>query len=439
MTGSWQRSRRWKGHQWSWLAAAAAAAALTMTFGPAQAATAGVAAAPKWHQTEVRSPAGAVDGFLLAISCPTTSQCVGGGYYANSSSSETPMVATRSGSSWGRAHTVVLPATSTDPHGEGKITGVSCPAKNTCTAVGVNLEFNGEGYTKEAFTVSQSHGAWGPVHFVTLPPGSASIAQSTLTGVSCTSPGNCVAVGYFVVTSENIDPMTVQEVHGSWRRATEIALPSNASAAAGAYAVLNAVSCPKPGSCVGVGSYENSTFRLEGLTAVESGGHWKRAAEATLLASAAPNIVSGLLSVSCWSRTSCLAVGGYATSNGTITASIADAFSKGRWGTVHLVKVVPAKAAARPATWLYGVSCETKSCEVIGNYTDGAGTQIWMAVSYSHSKWGKATGITEPANALKGHDQASIPYGIACAGARCTAAGAYWDTTDHQDAMAATG
>jgi hypothetical protein len=349
------------------------------------------------------------------------------------------MVATMSGSTWGRGHTVVLPATSADPHGEGQITGISCPAKNDCTAVGFNIEYVGDSsYGKDAFAVTQSHGAWGPIRFVTLPHGAAHATVATLTGVSCTSPGNCEAVGYFAVAGENLDPMAVREVHGSWRPATEIALPASAAATPGAYAVLDAVSCPKPGSCVGVGSYLSTTYRLEGLTAVESGGHWKRAAEATLLSTAAPNIVSGLLSVSCSSRTSCLAVGGYATTNGSITASIADAYSNGHWSTVHVIKVAPAKAAAPPAAWLYGVSCKTKYCEVVGNYTDGAGTQIWMTVSYSHGKWGKAAGIAEPANALAGHDQASIPYGISCAGTRCTAVGAYWDNTDHQDAMAAT-
>jgi hypothetical protein len=65
--------------------------------------------------------------------------------------------------------------------------------------------------------------------------------------------------------------------------------------------------------------------------------------------------------------------------------------------------------------------------------------QIWMAFSYSHGKWGKATGVSEPGNALKGAEQASIPSGLSCARARCTAVGSYWDITDHQDAMAATG
>jgi hypothetical protein len=199
------------------------------------------------------------------------------------------------------------------------------------------------------------------------------------------------------------------------------------------------VSCPKAGSCVGVGSYVSAAGKFEGLTAIESGGHWQRAREATLLATAAPNIVSGLLSVSCSSRTSCLAVGGYATTGGTISAAISDAFSHGHWGAVHVVRVVPAKAAARPASWLYGVSCGTKSCEVAGNYTDSAGMQIWMAFSYSHGKWGKAAGVNEPANALKGPEQASIPSGLSCARTRCTAVGSYWDVTDRQDAVAATG
>jgi hypothetical protein len=435
MTVSGRRSSRWKYLRRASLAAAVAA--LTAMSGAAVAAT---AAAPGWHRTEVKSPAGAEDGFLLAVSCPTTSQCVGGGYYTSSTGIATPMVATMAGSAWGRGKAVVLPATSADPDHEGQITGISCPAKNDCTAVGFNIEDVGGGsYGKDAFAVSESHGAWGPIHFVQLPHGAARATVATLTGVSCASAGNCEAVGYFAVTGENLVPMAVQQVHGSWRPASEIRIPANAETAPGDYVALDAVSCPKVGSCVGVGSYVSAAGRFEGLTAVESGGHWQRAREATLLATAAPNIVSGLLSVSCSSRTSCLAVGGYATSNGSVSAAISDAFTHGHWGPVHLVKVVPAKAAARPASWLYGASCGTKSCEVVGNYTDRAGMQIWMAFGYSHGKWGKATGVSEPANALKGPEQASIPSGVSCARARCTAVGTYWDITDHQDAMAAVG
>jgi hypothetical protein len=436
MAASGRRSRRWKYLQRA--SSAAATAALMAMSGGALAAT---AAAASWHRTEVKSPAGAADGFLVAVSCPTTSQCVGGGYYTSSTGIATPMVATMSGTTWGRGRTVVLPASSADPHGEGQLTGVSCPAKNKCTAVGFNIEDVGGGsYGKDAFTVSESsHGTWGPVHFVKLPHGAARRTVATLTGVSCASPGNCEAVGYFAVTGENLVPMAVQEVHGSWRQASEIGIPANAATAPGYYAVLDAVSCPKAGGCVAVGSYVSSAGKFEGLTTVDSGGHWQRAREATLLATAAPNMVSGLLSVSCSSLTSCLAVGGYASTSGSISASISDAFSHGHWGGVHLVKVVPAKAAARPASWLYGVSCGTQSCEVVGNYTDRAGMQIWMAFSYSHGKWGKATGVSEPGNALKGAEQASIPSGLSCARARCTAVGSYWDITDHQDAMAATG
>jgi hypothetical protein len=267
MTASWHQSRRWKWHQW--VSLAAAVAALVMMSGQAQAGTAGL---PKWHRTEVRSPAGATDGYLVAVSCPTKSQCVGGGY-SRSSIGLTPMVASMSAGGWGHGRTVVLPATSTDPNGQGQITGISCPAKNACTAVGFNIGFNGSSFIKDGFTVSQSHGTWGHPHFVTLPAGSAAVTVAALNGVSCTSPGNCEAVGYFAVTGENLEPMAVREVHGSWRTANEVAVPANAATAPGVFANLNSVSCPKPGSCVSVGSYLNTTDRLEGLTAVESGGH----------------------------------------------------------------------------------------------------------------------------------------------------------------------
>jgi len=424
-----------------WIFTATVVMALIGIGVPAQASTSAVAAAPKWHVAEVGAPAGAEDGFLLSVSCTGPSQCVAGGYYTSSKGIWTPMVATMTAGHWARGRTIVLPPTSTDPHGEGRITSISCPAKNECTAVGYNLGYTGGpdgAYIEAPFTVAQSHGVWGQLRFLVLPPGAALVTVATLAGVSCTSPGNCEAVGSFAIKSEAIAPMADREVNGHWQPATQIAEPANADHVAGAFAVFNAVSCPKATSCVAVGSYL-TTSRTEALTAVESGGHWKPAAMAALPASAAGGQSSGLNSVSCSSTTSCFAVGGVASTDASVAKSISDSFANGHWGTsVSVVKVVPAKAGTPSAPWFYGVSCVATSCEIIGAYTTASGAQDWMAVTESHGKWGKATGIGEPGNALTGHSQTSYPNGLSCAAGRCTAVGSYWDITDHQDAMAVT-
>ena len=51
--------------------------------------------------------------------------------------------------------------------------------------------------------------------------------------------------------------------------AVGLAGAANAATAPGYYAVLDAVSCPKAGGCVAVGSYVSSAGKFEGLTTVE--------------------------------------------------------------------------------------------------------------------------------------------------------------------------
>src|SRR4029077_1988439 len=133
--------------------------------------------------------------------------------------------------------------------------------------------------------------------------------------LSCASPGNCSAVGFYTDGSKNLEPLLLSEKAGSWAAGVEGKLPASA-ATRKQTGVLNSVSCAAPGACTAVGGYFDKSGDSEALLYRETAGHWKIGKEAKLPANAAATRrYAGetvlLLAVSCSSAGSCSAVGSY--------------------------------------------------------------------------------------------------------------------------------
>jgi hypothetical protein len=73
-----------------------------------------------------------------------------------------------------------------------------------------------------AMVAREVDGAWQPSVYIEPPVG----INSTLSGVSCVSAGNCVAVGSYVDSAGVTVPMYVDETDGHWAQAVEIAIPA---------------------------------------------------------------------------------------------------------------------------------------------------------------------------------------------------------------------
>ena len=103
------------------------------------------------------------------------------------------LAATESSGSWSQA--VVAPAPSNaDSNPEAYFDGIDCPTAGTCTAVGSYTDSSGH---TQALAAAASGGTWGPATEVTAPSNAAPDPDANLTGVSCTSAGNCEAVGEY--------------------------------------------------------------------------------------------------------------------------------------------------------------------------------------------------------------------------------------------------
>jgi hypothetical protein len=179
---------------------------------------------------------------------------------------------------------------------------VSCPAADSCTAVG-----DSEDPSRGALTLAER---WdGSAWTITASVDPAGNFDNFLFGVSCTSATSCVAVGGWR-TIENVYGLVELWNGASW---TATAAPSPDGAV---NSVLNAVSCTTATACTAVGNYDTSTGMNLPLVERWDGATWT--------VESVPNPVdsvgSFLYGVSCPTTTSCVAVGQYFTSDGDPTS-----------------------------------------------------------------------------------------------------------------------
>ena len=164
------------------------------------------------------------------------------------------------------------------------LSAVSCTSLGNCVAVG---QYNNSAGGYAPMILTETRGVWDTPQEVTLPPDAADPAAqfSALIGVECTSLGNCVAVGQYFNTDGNGQLLVVTETHGVWGVGIAPKLPANAMTEPGSqYAWLNQLDCPAPGNCVATGGYaaNGASMNGGGLVVTEHGGVWARAIQIAL-------------------------------------------------------------------------------------------------------------------------------------------------------------
>jgi len=402
---------------------------------PAGAATVVAARSASWRPAEVPSPAGGTDGILAAIECTAKSSCTAGGsYYLTAAKQTEAMIVTESSRRWAHPLAIKLPAGAATTGGGATIAAISCPSPTSCVAVGnYHLPTNAlHGL------ITTGHGkSWSRARTPLLPTGSAAAGESYLTGVSCSKPRSCVAVGGYTTTSGEAEAMAETESGGSWRRAVEIRPPANASSSPAA--LLSAVSCPRAGDCVAVGGYTTKSGNEVAMTAVETGGSWDRAAPVEMPTNAPAEPEAELYSVSCSSDRDCVAVGSYLDTAGRGLPLLVTR-SGGHWLRAKGLTGLPTGAArSNQLATLNGVACAGSSCTAVGSYVVPAGVSRAMAVSESHSRWSRAVEVSAPAHAASGTAQNATLFAVACNGATdCTGVGTYVNSALAGAAMAAS-
>ena len=286
--------------------------------------TGGAALASSPSMPGARAAAAAAGRTLLAVSCSSARACTAvGGVFAER---------WNGGGHWS-LQPVPAPAFS-DP-GFDFLSGVSCPSRRRCLAVGldhppiganVNYDYsalgelwNGGTWSAESPAVNQTSDSflqavscvsasacvavgqgltsplamgWDGVSWRVEQAPEASPAMAILNGVSCTSARSCTAVGYTAPTATAAPRVLAERWNG--RRWSRVGTPRTP---AGESAMLNAVACTS-GGCMAVG-----VLGPQQLIERWNGSRWsiQRIPQST------PG--AGMNGVSCVSMTDCVAVG----------------------------------------------------------------------------------------------------------------------------------
>jgi hypothetical protein len=255
--------------------------------------------------------------------------------------------------------------------------------------------------------------------------------------VTCLRSGFCEAVGSYQDSSGNVQTMALARlVRGGWRPATEVASP--AGAAGNPDAFMTGIACTGPGACVAVGNYSVSSSRFAAMGAVESRGTWHRAVQIAAPRNAVPSTFTAMSSISCPATGPCLGVGEYAIS-ATQSWAMSVTESNGRFAAASAITAVPKGTSPRPSTYLLGVSCTSASnCLAVGGARNTAGHSVAMYMTLWRGRW-RADFLPPPPRAGTGAHQLSALYSVSCTGKdECTAVGYYHDQTGTLRAEAAS-
>lgn len=373
---------------------------------------------------EVTRPADAKlhsNALVPAVSCAAAGDCSAVGSYHDGSGHGEAMLLSESAGVWGAAIRAKLPADA-GANPEAGLNSISCPAVGDCTAVGGYTDNSVSG-REEGLLVTETAGAWKTGVKALLPADAATNPKVGLRSVSCSSAGNCSAVGEYTDGSGHPQGLLLTETAGKWTGVEEATLPPDraTSGALGPNVSVESVSCASPGECSAVGSYVDNAGHKQGLLLSESGGFWDLGEKATLPADHATDPAVELASVSCVSVGNCSAVGSY-SDNGAPSneQGVLLTETAGGW--------LPGEKALLPAggigAILLSVSCVTTgSCSAVGNYVDasqGRGLLLDKAGTWR-------TGIPAVApNA--GTESGANLYSVSCpAVGDCGAVGSYVD------------
>jgi hypothetical protein len=247
------------------------------------------------------------------------------------------------------------------------LNGVSCPTRDTCTAVGNYVDPTGatvmlvEHWAKNRWTIQTS-------------PSPVGATSSNLASVSCASLSACTAVGSY--TDQTGTSLTLAESWNGtqWRIQ---ATPPNLPAATGAQ--LRSVSCTSAGACTAVGDWANAGAQDNALAERWNGVAWQMQATQ-------PVPSSTFTSVSCSSASACVAVG---SSSGVDAAPLlAEVWNGVSWRVRN--PVIPAiPNGAQPNDDLNGISCTTNGgCTAVGYFgSQFEGTQETLAEHFNGTSW----------------------------------------------------
>lgn len=330
------------------------------------------------------SALGASGVFLVnALSCGSEGNCALGGQYRDAARDLEAYVVSEVGGTWRKAIEVpgsaALNVGGSSMYG-ASVTSLSCRGPGSCSAVGEYVKEDTLAFfDQEAFVVDETGGVWGTA---VQAPGTASLnvgMEAALNAVSCASPRNCSAGGYYF--DNNFDPQAfaIEETNGTWGIAAPIpgSIALNGGASNGYGAAVTTISCTTPGNCAAGGNYAEGWdsalgFVQQAFVADEIDGTWHDAIGVpgfTALNHTSPFGLFGVF-VSCGAPGACSVGGSFLAGDRTGRAYI-DHEVHDHWGRTHLLGGVAGPHVAL-ASQIDALSCTAVLiCNAAGVYSTG--------------------------------------------------------------------
>jgi DNA-binding beta-propeller fold protein YncE/subtilisin family serine protease len=339
-----------------------------------------------WRLRRESEPTSIEQSWLSEISCPDPQTCIAVGHYKPTSSSQQTLTYLGAGTQW-QLRTVPLPS-------EGKLhtlRDVSCISASFCMAVGFGEDKAGH---PKPFAASWNGEAWTTQEV----PGwfeSEEHKFSELSGVSCVTTSECMAVGWYRNSGGTGRNYSVLWNGSSW---TKLATPNQEPLEK---SVLEDVSCPIAQYCVAVGWANKAASSKVILT--WSGSSWKEG-------KAAAGTGRALMAIDCTSASHC------------VSASSDPGYVETWNGSSWTGKSLPIPSYANNVS-MEGVDCVTPNyCVAVGQAAmKSNGVRVPLAEVWNGSTW-SVQGAARNTSAAVG-----VLSGVACLSPRsCTAVGWSW-------------
>jgi hypothetical protein len=328
----------------------------------------------RWHPAQQVPGTAALnaggDAAVNLVACLAPGRCLAVGETANADHAESAFVATEaSNGSW---------STATPIAGGMNASEIACPRAGDCVLGGATA-------AGQAAVSVEDGATWSAPRTL---PGVAALGPhgSTVTILTCSSPGNCLAGGTYVPNHPHLPydqlVFVAPEVKGVWHRAEPV--PGAARLNTGHQADILAVSCASAGNCSVGGSDALSNGQGGAFVANEVRGGWDAAR-------AIPG-GSGVNGLRCTAAATCLAVG-TAGGNGLIATE-----KNGTWGKNRLIP-----------DYVEGTTLTAISCRSAGNCLATGNIVLGMEDDYSlgneslgiaeiNGTWGPVKFLTVPGN-----------------------------------------
>ena len=334
---------------------------------------------------------------VLAVSCADAGACAAGGHSVSKDGDEEPFVVDETSGGWGTAQPL-QDIGKLNKSGRGIVTAISCGAPGDCIAAGT---YGDENRVIHAFEAEEASGNWGPAR--TLPGmDKLTAGESEPMSVSCSGPANCAIAGFYDSSDfKQRQAFVIDEHGGFWGSAQQV--PGTADRNTNHFATVNSVSCTSAGECAAVGYYSTPDGRHQFVTD-ERGGTWQPAIR-DLTRKGSPGGGFGVQAnaVSCGSPGNCVVTGEFADAhNGSHLFTLNQV--GGTWGKV-LELPGSAKLNVKKFGRLLTVSCASAgNCAVGGFYEDAKGnTQGLVADESSVTATHLALSVSK---VRYGHEQA---------------------------------